>query len=98
VIPVVGLGTWKLLPPSLGPVIREAVKCGYHLFDGAAVYENEAELGKIFKDILNDKSLITQRGDVIQYEFKVSYRHNVVVYNLQTVDIQAWERGSAQGN
>lgn len=50
-MPLTGFGTWKLREPELEPAIREAINAGYRHFDGAAIYENEAELGSVFSSI-----------------------------------------------
>jgi diketogulonate reductase-like aldo/keto reductase len=62
-IPLSGFGTWKLFEPELSPAIHEAIKVGYRHFDGAAIYENEKELGKVFNSIVNDQKLVS-REDV----------------------------------
>jgi len=50
-MPLTGFGTWRLRGPELEPAIKEAIKIGYRHFDGAAIYENEAELGSVFTTI-----------------------------------------------
>mgnify|MGYP001809566659 CR=1 FL=1 len=52
----------ELRGPKLEPAIKEALKVGYRHFDGAAIYENEAELGAVFATITD--SLIP-RSEVI---------------------------------
>lgn len=64
-IPVLGLGLWKLREPALRPVIEAAIKLGVRHFDGAAIYENEAEFGKVMGDILaNPHEYHVSRKDV----------------------------------
>lgn len=62
-MPLTGFGTWRLRSPELEPAIREAIRVGYRHFDGAAIYENEAELGAAFDTLINKEKLIS-RSDV----------------------------------
>lgn len=55
-----GFGTWRLRSPELEPAIREAIRVGYRHFDGAAVYENESELGSIFDTLINKENVISR--------------------------------------
>lgn len=59
-IPLTGFGTWRLHKPELESSIREAIKVGYRHFDGAAIYENESELGSVFHQILDKEQLISR--------------------------------------
>lgn len=52
-MPLTGFGTWRLRTPELEPAVREAIRVGYRHFDGAAIYENEAELGSVFDALIN---------------------------------------------
>ena len=45
-IPQLGFGTWKLRGDSAADAVRCAVDAGYRLVDTAAIYENEAEVGR----------------------------------------------------
>ncbi|CAO3635895.1 unnamed protein product [Cunninghamella blakesleeana] len=45
-MPLVGYGCWKVDPSDCEDVIYNAIKGGYRLFDGAAIYLNEVEVGK----------------------------------------------------
>ncbi len=64
-MPVVGLGTWQLMMPQLEAVIKEAVLRGCRLFDCAAIYGNEKEVGAIFKSIFADyETYKVRREDV----------------------------------
>ena len=45
-IPSIGLGTWELNGSDCSRVVTEALEIGYRHIDGAAMYENEIEVGK----------------------------------------------------
>lgn len=45
-MPQAGLGLWKIARPQAADAVYEAVKAGYRMFDGAQIYENEAEVGE----------------------------------------------------
>ena len=45
-MPALGLGTWRIEPTSVGPVIRTALRLGYRHIDCASIYGNEAAIGE----------------------------------------------------
>ena len=50
-IPCIGMGTFgsdRFTPEQISAAVSGAIKCGYRLFDCAAVYGNEAEIGEVF--------------------------------------------------
>ncbi|XP_030287282.1 uncharacterized protein LOC115590165 [Sparus aurata] len=52
-MPLLGLGTYKLLDPEdVNRAVDAALAAGYRAFDSAAVYENEADLGRALKELL----------------------------------------------
>ncbi|XP_068569983.1 glyoxal reductase-like [Cebidichthys violaceus] len=52
-MPVLGLGTYKLVvPEDVNRAVDAALVAGYRAFDSAAVYQNEAELGRALKELL----------------------------------------------
>lgn len=59
-MPLTGFGTWRLRSPELKLAITEAIRVGYRHFDGAAIYENEAELGSVFDTLINKGKLVSR--------------------------------------
>ncbi|KAF3697645.1 Prostaglandin F synthase [Channa argus] len=52
-MPVLGLGTYKLWgPEEVYWAVDAALAAGYRAFDSAAVYRNEADLGRALKELL----------------------------------------------
>ncbi len=56
-IPCVGMGTFgsdRFTPEQVSGAVAGAIRCGYRLFDCAAVYGNEDLIGKVFEDAINE--------------------------------------------
>lgn len=53
-IPAIGLGTWKSKEGELYKAIVEAVEIGYRHFDCAAIYGNEAEVGRAIRHVIDE--------------------------------------------
>nr|ACQ58817.1 Alcohol dehydrogenase [Anoplopoma fimbria] len=52
-MPLLGLGTYKLVDPEeVYRAVDAALDAGYRAFDSAAVYQNETALGQAFKELL----------------------------------------------
>ncbi|BBM86932.1 aldo/keto reductase [Candidatus Uabimicrobium amorphum] len=64
-MPALGLGTWKSAPGEVYEAIREAIRIGYRHIDCAAIYQNEAEIGKAFSDAFS-------AGDVSREELWIT--------------------------
>lgn len=65
-IPTLGLGTWKSMPNQVGQAVRYALtEAGYIHIDGAMIYRNEPEVGKVyaevFKSIKREDIFITSK-------------------------------------
>src|SRR3989338_6413691 len=62
-MPMIGLGTWKSAPNQAGEAVLRAIsEYGYRHIDCAAIYRNEKEIGKAFKNIFENK--IRRREDI----------------------------------
>ncbi|XP_074555390.1 glyoxal reductase-like [Halichoeres trimaculatus] len=62
-MPLLGLGTYKLMSPEdVNKAVDAALQAGYRAFDSAAVYQNEANLGRALKELLPKYGL--RREDV----------------------------------
>lgn len=51
-IPCVGMGTFgsdRFTPEQVSNAVAGAIRCGYRMFDCAACYGNEEQIGKVFK-------------------------------------------------
>ena len=56
-IPCIGMGTFgsdRFTPAQVSEAVSGAIRCGYRLFDCAAVYGNEQLIGKVFKNAFDE--------------------------------------------
>lgn len=51
-MPLLGLGTDKLMSPDVHQAVEAALAAGYRAFDSATVYRNESDLGQALKKLL----------------------------------------------
>ena len=74
-MPALGLGTWKADPGVVGDAVREAVRLGYRHIDCAHIYQNEAEIGKAFDELLKGGSVTRDELWVTSKLWNHSHRH-----------------------
>ena len=56
-IPCIGMGTFgsdRFTPEQVSEAVSGAIRCGYRLFDCAAVYGNEEVIGTVFKNAFDE--------------------------------------------
>lgn len=56
-MPIMGLGTWQSAAGEVYQAVRWALKLGYRMFDCAAVYGNQAEIGQAFSDAIREDGI-----------------------------------------
>lgn len=54
-MPIIGLGTWKLMEPDIKPVLETALELGCRHIDCASIYENEQDVGKFLKEVFEGR-------------------------------------------
>ncbi len=55
-IPCIGMGTFgsdRFTPAQVSAAVAGAIRCGYRLFDCAAVYGNENLIGEVFEEAVS---------------------------------------------
>ncbi|MBQ4564231.1 MAG: aldo/keto reductase [Lachnospiraceae bacterium] len=65
-IPCVGMGTFgsdRFTAEQVSNAVAGAIRCGYRMFDCAACYENEDQIGQVFKDAFDEG--VVERKELI---------------------------------
>lgn len=77
-IPALGLGTWKSKPGEVRKAVYWAIQAGYRHIDGAAIYQNEKEVGQGIADAI--EAGLVKRKDlfVTSKLWNNSHRHEDV--------------------
>lgn len=57
-MPVLGLGTWKMVGKECSHSVKKALEMGYVHIDTAMIYRNQKEIGKVLKESGIDRSKI----------------------------------------
>lgn len=64
-MPCVGMGTFgsdRVTPEEVSEAVAGAIRCGYRLFDCAACYGNEDQIGKVFREAFDEG--VVERKDL----------------------------------
>jgi len=69
-IPVLGLGTWRLLSKECEEVVRKTLEIGYRHIDTAEYYENQKEIGKAIREFPRSELFITSKVWGTNLKFK----------------------------
>lgn len=72
--PLVGLGLWKMPNDAAASQVYNAIKLGYRLFDGAADYGNEVEVGQGIKQAI-DEGIVKREDLFIVSKLWNTYHH-----------------------
>ncbi len=96
-IPAVGMGTFgsdKYNAAQVSEAVAGAIRYGYRLFDCAACYGNEAEIGKVFKDAFDEG--VVKREDIVIFtkvwndmhrRVEESCRKSIADLNAEYIDV-----------
>lgn len=90
VIPQLGFGLWKVADADAESVILSALKVGYRALDGAAIYRNEAGLGKAIQNSSlkrEDLYITTKLWNDDQAKAKQAFESSMDKLKLQYLDL-----------
>jgi 2,5-diketo-D-gluconate reductase A len=92
VVPALGLGTYKLTGNDGFESVSSAIKAGYRLLDTAALYENEAEVGRAIAEsgVPRDEIIVTTklRGRSLGFdETMMAFEESRRLLGVDVVDI-----------
>lgn len=84
-IPLVGLGTWKSKDHQAVHAVQLAIEAGYRHIDCAAIYGNEADIGKTLKAQLTESGGNLKREDLFLTSKLWNTKHRYsLIHVLQT--------------
>lgn len=86
VMPMIGLGIYNISDNDMNRVIESAYEIGYHHFDTAEMYENEAALGRAWKNLSiprEDIQLTTKIHNIYQ-----GYEQTLKAFSESCKDLQ----------
>lgn len=89
-IPQLGFGLWKVADADAESVILNALKAGYRALDGAAIYRNEAGLGKAIQNSSlkrEDFYITTKLWNDDQANAKQAFESSMDKLKLQYLDL-----------
>lgn len=89
-IPQLGFGLWKVADADAESVILNALKAGYRALDGAAIYRNEAGLGKAIQNSSlkrEDLYITTKLWNDDQANAKQAFESSMDKLKLQYLDL-----------
>lgn len=81
--PLVGLGLWKIPQDTAASQVYNAIKLGYRLFDGAADYGNEVEVGQGIKQAIDEGIVTREELFVVSKLWNTFHSPNNVKIGLQ---------------
>ncbi len=90
-MPMVGMGTFgsdRFTSEQISAAVKGAIECGYRLFDGASVYGNEVEIGKVYREAF-DEDIVRREELFITSKVWNDKHDDVVVECMKTLrDLQ----------
>ena len=100
-IPALGFGTWRSKENHAYKAVLHALKVGYRHIDGAAVYENEKQVGQAIRDsqVARDKIFLTTKlwNSQQGYETtKKAFQQSLKKLQVDYVDLYLihWHKGN----
>ncbi|XP_075163592.1 aldo-keto reductase 1B-like [Haematobia irritans] len=76
-MPKIGLGTWRLTR-NASDVVADALEIGYRHFDCAHIYRNEKDVGRTFKDLM-DNGVIKREDIFVTSKLWNTFHHPTMV-------------------
>jgi diketogulonate reductase-like aldo/keto reductase len=61
-MPMLGLGTWRLVGVACERIVRTAIELGCRHIDTAELYDNETEIGRAIRDVDRGASFLRRKS------------------------------------